>query len=628
MIFLKRSAATLFLLLVFVSLNGQGLKYEYGHINYDDLAMTVYEPDSSAAALMLLNYKEYFFNLGRLEARVHKRIKILSTDGLGYGDYVFRYFSGGGKPHGLRMTTYNLEEGEIRSYEVAKEQVIDEKVSKNYHKITVSMPQVKVGSVLEFTYVYPVSNRSTIPDWDWQLNIPVKFSELIINADRGGYVSSRGVRLRGNLQPEEPMDKKQDFHYIMRDIPALPYEPYVFSRENYRSSYIFEYREYKDWSEVVGRLNAASWFGETFRFNKDLRRFFPDSAQWGNDEKSLIEIFNFVRDHFEWDGDQSRYPSDNPRATWQVGTGDSGDINSVLLNMLRLNKIEADPVLLSTISHGRVDQSRPMLNQFNNFIVYAKIGEKEYLLDATFKSRPYNQLPYYCLNGIGLRVSKKNAGWVPLDINQEKELETASVEYYYDEEGLLKGKVNLKYKSLSASYYRGILANDGEDMLKDIFSATIGDFLIDEFEVTNGTDHDKPLIIDYTIYDEVGENMGSPVMFINPLLVKTFRINPLRAKKREFPIEFYAPLVNTSFFRFKIPEGYQIEEIPVAKNLKLPNADASYLYSASVVDGYLEVVVRFQIKRLFFPTENYPALKTLFDLMIEKGEQLVVLKKQ
>jgi hypothetical protein len=620
----KSILLAVFILLVSEWALAQGIQYEYGHLSPDDLTMSVYERDSSAEAVMLLNYADYYQHARRLlQVRVHQRIKILTTEGLAWGNHKIKYLREGGKPRDMRMTTYSYEDGEVVTIEAKEENISDEKLDNEYGLMTVSMPRVRVGSIVEFTYIYTVSESTSIPDWNWQLNIPVRFSELIIDMGAGG-MTRNAYRIRGSLQPQEPAEKKHAFHYFMRDIPALADEPYVFCRDNYRSSFLFEGRDNRGWEGIVYTLVNAAWFGDTFKFNNDLKRVFPEDSNWGPNERSIREIFNFVRDHFEWDEYISALPSERPRNTWNEGRGHSGEINSVLLNMLLVNDIEAYPLLISTAGHGRIDNSFPMFTQFNNLIVYAIIGEKGYLLDATEKSRPFNVLPEYCLNGYGLIIDKKSAGWVDLTLNKEQQQENATVEFHFDENGKIRGKAEFVFRSLAAAYYRDILLKEKEEGLKENFKELIGENIITDLKIENLNDPSKPLGLNIAFVSEETLFEGESTLFINPLLIKTFRINPLKDKSRELPVEFAAPMINTSLFRFRIPDGYEMEELPQSKSMRLPNGDAGYLYSASVVNGYLEVVVRFNIQRLLFQPEVYPALKSFFDLLVEKQEEQVV----
>ncbi len=606
----------------------QDMKSAFGAISEADLAMEFYDKDPDASALMLLNYTEYFTRPGgRLEARVLRRIKIFNTEGFGWAAHKIKYFRGGGRPRDMAFATYNLEADKVIVTEVDAKELEAEKLDKTYSQIVVSMPRVKAGSIVDMSYTYAVDEDGLIPDWQWQLDIPVKYAEIVIDMGPGARTRS-DYRLVGDLLPEKPQNRKHSFDYVMRDIEALADEPYVFSRENYRSAFLFDYRGFKSWGHVIGKLMSEVTFGGTFKFNGDLKRFFPAGNQWKNDEKSMIEIFNFVRDHFTWNDYLSIMPSEKPRKTWEHGSGNSGEINSVLLNMLRLNKINAEPVLMSTTSHGKIDKDKALIGQFNNFVVYAVVGGKGFILDATEKSRPYNQLPTYCLNDKGLVISEKNPAWVSMNMNREREVENATVEFTINNQGEVVGKIEYTFKSLAASAPRKIIFKKGIEGLRNKFSEDLEDYEMEDFKVVNANDPDKPLGVSFSFKSIDANELNADVLFVNPLLLKTFSLNPLKDESRKLPVEFFAPMVSTSLFRFKIPEGYLIEGLPEAKNYVLPGGDAGYIYSASVVDGYLEVIVRFNIKKLSFSPLEYPTLKSFFDLMLDKQNEQVVLKKQ
>ena len=74
--------------------------------------------------------------------------------------------------------------------------------------------------------------------------------------------------------------------------------------------------------------------------------------------------------------------------------------------MLKEAGLEANPVILSTRNNGYVGSiTFPNISKFDYVIGHVKIGEKEYLLDATEPYGMPNILPVRCLNGEGLLVN-------------------------------------------------------------------------------------------------------------------------------------------------------------------------------------------------------------------------------
>ena len=133
---------------------------KFGKIDIKDLEMTTYEPDSSAEAVVLwdegisnLTYDQnrgFFIRHDR-----HTRIKILSTDGYDWANVtVTLYKSGTNKESvgGLRAITHYLEDGKAKSVKMEKSAIFEEEVSESATNLKFTLPNVKVGSVIEYRY--------------------------------------------------------------------------------------------------------------------------------------------------------------------------------------------------------------------------------------------------------------------------------------------------------------------------------------------------------------------------------------------------------------------------------------------------------------------------------------------
>src|SRR5688572_33264410 len=84
----------LFVFISFFSINSlviaQGHSFPYGQATYRELDMKIYEPDTSAVALMLDEFGEAYFdnnNDHNLLFEYHARIKILKKGGVSFGTF-------------------------------------------------------------------------------------------------------------------------------------------------------------------------------------------------------------------------------------------------------------------------------------------------------------------------------------------------------------------------------------------------------------------------------------------------------------------------------------------------------------------------------------------------------------
>ena len=135
---------------------------KWGKPTAEELNMTVYDADSSAAAVVLYRSVEVFYsyvNTGfRVFNNVKCRLKVLKPDGkdVGNGSIMYRALRSGSTMReyvsGLKAVAYNVENGETEKTKMEKSMVNEERVDKDWRIIKFSVPQVKVGTVIEFEY--------------------------------------------------------------------------------------------------------------------------------------------------------------------------------------------------------------------------------------------------------------------------------------------------------------------------------------------------------------------------------------------------------------------------------------------------------------------------------------------
>ena len=134
----------------------QEFDIEFGEIDKSDLEMTVYEPDSSASAVVLYDYGHSYFKFNKqdynlqLTFKTHVRIKILKKDGLSRGTFEINLYERGRSEEEITRAkgyTFNLENGKVVKSKLKKSNRFIEKIDSRNKKVTYTFPDVKVGSV-------------------------------------------------------------------------------------------------------------------------------------------------------------------------------------------------------------------------------------------------------------------------------------------------------------------------------------------------------------------------------------------------------------------------------------------------------------------------------------------------
>lgn len=627
----------------------QGRTFEFGKIDKAELEMKIYSPDSGASAVYLINNAEVVFNENdySMYMKRHVRIKFLNEDGFDYADITLPYLKGENLQR-LKSATYNLENGKITTTEVSKRDWVNEKYNDDLMEKKVSFPDVKVGSIIEYAFEQNMGSFRNMPGWRFQTDIPVKYTEFKTDIPRYG---SYQPGFKGYLSPTYYKPGSNQYHVIMEEVPALKKEPYVATMENFRAEIDFEIKSIsipgygtevflEDWAAIAGSLANDDDYGEAIDNLGQLRRIYPEDQGWGNDLESMKSIFNYVRDHFEWNEYYRFKIYESPRSLWEEGTGTNADINHILTMFLRNAGIEANPVIISTRRNGYINRLVPLTRQFNYALTCAKIGDKEYLLDATDKFRPYNVLPERAMNGEGLLVTEERYRWVDLSLNNEMDAKTFSADFKLNDDDLLEGKVTIVARGLAAANLRESIYEENKAASEPEEEETeeetddqesLDDYKVGEVsnvEIKNALIPEESLQISYDFTSETNTDFIGTKLFMNPVIIKFAEENPFKLESRIYPVEFPAPISNTYVFGIEIPEGYEVEELPKAQNLVLPENGGRYSYLSAVQGNKIQLMIRLSLSKRLYMSEEYPALKEFFNIIIAKQQEQIVFKEK
>ena len=621
---------------------------KYGVIPLEDLKMSVYDKDSSASAVILTDYGEAYIqastNYAALNFERHVRIKILKKEGLKWADATIPLFYSGSNEERvskLKATTYNLENGKIVESTMSKDGVFKEKFNRNYKLQKFTLPNVKEGSVIEYTYTISSEFIANFPNWQFQYNIPVRWSEywamfpdfFIFEKYMQGYIAPTSYEIKDKATPSF---NTKAHHWITKNVPAFKAEPFMTCEEDYVSkinlalSHInFPGAIVKEimgtWSKLNSTLLESENFGKAITGSGYLKRKAEEITNGITDPlEKVTAVFDYVQKNFEWDETNEKYV-DNLKDVVENKKGTSADINIMLASMLEKVKIPVDMVLLSTRDHGFIRHQYPMERQLNYVICLVKIGDKTLFLDATEKYLPMGILPQRCLNGQGLVISKTNHGWI--DIGAKTKARTViHSELALNENGEIRGKLNFTCDGYDAYKLRHDYHQKGEgDYMKEFLADKNWEISKSEFQNINEVERHAMQLHEITI-NEFGTLAGN-VIYLNPFVTAQTKENVFTLPTREYPVDFGSPIEKTYLSKIAIPDGFSVDELPKPKIILLPNNAGRYTYSITQTGNSLNIVSMIQINKSLFIQDEYPHLREFYNQIVAKQAEQIVLKK-
>lgn len=293
--------------------------------------------------------------------------------------------------------------------------------------------------------------------------------------------------------------------------------------------------------------------------------------------------------------------------------------------MLRYAGLEANPVLVSTKSHGI--PLFPTREGFNYVICAVETGDSVVLLDATSKLSVPNILPYRVLNWDG-RLVREDGSSEAIDLSSPvKSKNSVNAIVKLNEDGSVEGRLRKQLSSHWAYGFRNQYLNMDEDEYLEELENKYSGIEIEEYQISNKSDYYKPVMEDITFYKEEAIEIISGKYYLNPLLFFTENDNPFKSEDRVYPIDFKYPETTSYVFNYTLPEGYSVESLPESTKFALPDDLGSFAYQIISNGANLQVRVTYDMNKDVVPADYYQAMKAFMSEIISKESEKVVITK-
>lgn len=644
---------------------------KFGKITAEDFTVSTNSSDSSASAIILADIGSTAF-VGNsngwfsLVFKRFRRVKILNSNGYDIANVEIPLYSssnnnGEEKLNSLKAITYNLENGQVIETKLdSKSSLFEDKINKHWVEKKFTFPNIKAGSIIEFQYEINSDFLFNLQPWTFQSMYPTLWSEYtvslpeffdyitltqgkqqyFINTSKNTSEQYR-ISESGGTGPTERFTinaNETEFRWVMKDVPALKPESFTSTIKNHMSGIEFQLSEYKapltprsfmpTWSKTAADLLQSEDFGYALsRDNSWLNDVMDEAINHATTELDKAKnIYAYVRDHFTCTGHSSKYIEKPLKQTLKSRNGNEAEINLLLTAMLLKAGLNADPVLLSTRSHGYVYAMYPLLERFNYVISRLQVGDDYYYLDASWPVLGFNRLDPNVYNGHA-RVINKMA--TPLSFIADSLMATSvsSVIIINDEKGNLTGTMKYAPGSIESYYNRETIKEKGKENYFSKIRKEFGtDVEIYNTNIDSLNKYDEPLEISF---DFNLKNEKEDILYINPMFSEGTKENPFKSAERTYPVEMPFAFDETYLLKMDVPEGYVVDELPKPIMIKLnENDDGFFEYVLSESGGSISLRSRICLKRATFMPDEYPTLREFYNLVVKKHNEQIVFKKK
>jgi transglutaminase-like putative cysteine protease len=642
------------------SLTAYAQNFNFGAITYDDYEFDRKKLDSNANAIVLKEFGTASIqrddNTGSLELifEHHVKIKIYNKEGFKEANIIIPTYKDDNREETiseLKASTFNYIENNFVETVMDKKAIFTENRSKYTRLTKFTLPNLKEGSIIEYSYRLRSPRLFNFRTWEFQSDIPKVISEYLVYIPG---IYNYNVSLRGfqKLTDQKVELSKECLRlsgaaidcskitYLMKNIPAFIEEDNMTAPSNFKSAIYFELSDVqnlnggktsytKTWKDIDYELSSYKTLGDQMKRKDVFKELIPTITKGNTDDLEKAKaIYNYVKKQIKWNNYYGAYSEDNIKRALENRSGNVADINLSLISALSTAGLDAEAVMLSTRDNGTVNKLYPVMSDFNYLVAKVNIGDKSYLLDATEPLLPFGLLPLRCINDQGRVINlKKPSYWIDLKASQK------TVTSY-----ILTGKMTTDGKIIGTltTHTSGYAAyNKRRDILKysspDEYVEKLDDRLtrikILEYSISNLDSVENSLVEKYEIEFTVNDGSNNNQFYFSPFFINTISKNPFNLNDRTYPVDLGAASDERIIINVTLPQKYQLVEKPKDMAIALPNAGGKYLLQTNLDENTISMSQVLQFNNAIYQPEEYLFLKEFYSKIIQNQKTEFLLKK-
>lgn len=484
---LKKSRLLLLSLIVLPAMAQQTKPNQaWGEPTKQEMTMTTYTTDPDADAVELFRAVEVNYVTGRttrinVDYHVRRRIKVLKPHGERFADVkiLFRNPKNGipAQEHvsglradgqllgheglfsaknlteyvtGLKATAYNMVSGKVVKTDMRSNTVNNERIDWLTCRKTFRVPDVKVGTVIEYEYTIESEFYFDLRDWYAQSTIPVVWTsyQLSIPEWFDFHIEATGSKPLESRTSKGTIDNQgrslltREYTFTGQNLPALrddsQEDDICKVRHELQDIYVPHplqdmntvYQSYSEkWEDVVDLLIDDEEFGWRIKNSSPLKDEIVKAGipTIADKRERATAVLRLLQQYVRWNGDYALWAKRSASKVLKEGTGTNAEINFLLINMLHDAGVKAYPVVLRSRELGSLP-SWPTIKYLSTFVVGIAIDDSTtaFADGSTLDDPRLDTLPVQLKTDRALAIQMKGtSGWSKMQgITRQKRIVT------------------------------------------------------------------------------------------------------------------------------------------------------------------------------------------------------------
>jgi len=615
----------------------------------DDLKMTDLPEAPGAPAVILYRQVDRTDKLYGSKEFEYVRIKVLTEAGRAFANVDIPIIAGTQQISSVRGRTVHPD-GSIAAFDgKLYEQTIIKTKGRKYLAKTFTLPDVQVGSIIEYQYykdfldrrfydelwvvshrlftrqakftMEPYTEHGIAVRWDTPAGLP--------EGTRGPEADARGVvRLEVKnvpafeeedyMPPEDELKLRVEFHYSYGNDESDPVRYWKqFGKKAYADA-----ESFADKRGFLAQITAETVGTETAPQAK-LERIYARVQQIRN-------LSYGTRISEQQKLQEGIKPNNNVEDVWKNGAAAKHEIDWLFLGMARAAGFEVAPMRISNRKQFFFNKERRNSHELGFSGVWVKLPDRAIVLDPGAKFAPFGLLPWEETGVSALKLDKDGGAWfeTPLDTPESSRvLRKADLKLL--EDGSIEGQLTVTYSGQEAFARRiDALVQDDEAREKTL-EGQVKSYIPVASEVRLAAQPDwtssaPTLIAEFHLKIPAWAAGSSKRLLLPCGLFSQQQKHVFEHSERRQAIYFEHPVEDTDEIRIAVPDGWQVTGVPKPETMDLQAAKYSFMVLRT--GNVLLIRRNLAIAFVLMDQKFYPTLRGFFQKARTTDEEQIVLQ--
>jgi hypothetical protein len=619
-------------------------------VSSEELKMTSERLAPGAPAIILYRQVDRDDNGRTSNEDNYVRIKILTEEGRKYADVEIPFVKKSNDVVSVRGRTTGAD-GSVANFEgKVFEKTIVKTRGMKYLAKTFTLPNVQVGSVIEYSYTYDFKEYSLYEShWILSQDLFTKSAKFSLKPYKGSFSNPFTATWRpflppGTNPPQEGPDRvvRLEAH----NVAAFQTEDFMPPENELKARVDFVYNEGplerdadRYWKKVGKKLDGQveSFVGRRKAMEDAVSQIVspnePPEVKLRKIYDRVQQLRNTSYEIRKTDQEEKRENEKGPvnvEEVWKLGYANGSQLTWLFLGLARAAGFEAYGVFVSDRSNYFFSPVSQDSTRLDANVVLVKLNGKDVYFDPGAAFTPFGLLEWPETGVAGLRLDKDGGTWVQSTLPQSSDSQIERhAKLRLSDTGDLEGKLTVTLTGLEAMSRRMEERNADDAERKKVFEEQVKEYIpaAAELELTNQPDwksSSQPLVAEFSVkipgwISAAGSRAMLPVGIFSGTEKHVFE-----HANRVHPVYFQFPFEKTDDVTIDLPVGWQVQSLPQPRNQD--SHVVAYALKAEKDANSVHLTRKVKVDFLLIDSKYYPALRSFFQIVRTADDEQIVLQ--